>query len=444
MNNPESKLNWQSVLSSREFGLVWAIVLMGLVIAVLVWLQIPLILLGSLTLAITLVEFLAAFKLGWATKSSNNSANFNRGELTSIVGAMDDGVVAYDQNFQITYWNDSAEKIFTLKNDQVLGHKIGPQDARDPIWQRLTQVVFPSLAPVMVTHSETGVYPEIIDLSFTDPILELRVITSPVKDKTGKVLGFVKIIRDRSREITLLKSKNEFITVASHQLRTPITELNWAMEALTQMQLPEDAKIIAEGAGSSVKELVRLTEDLLSITKIEEGHFGYDFQARDLAQFVENKLSEVYPLVDRAKIKLYFDRPAQPLPPAFFDEQKLSIVLTNYLENAVRYNIENGEIIVKIEPLPDKAFLRVSVRDSGIGMTQEDAGRVFTKFFRTKNAVEHEANGNGLGLYIVKNIVQAHGGQVGVQSELNRGSIFWFTVPTDLSLVPRREVPIAY
>lgn len=433
----------KKLAAAREFKAVWFSLPILLALLILSALYLPLAFVAPvviLILALALILITSSMK----TTALRREIMFERNQLRSIMAALDDAILSYDHSFRISFWNSAAEKLFQIPKASALGRAIEPQGAGDQVWRRLTQVVYPSLAPVMAPRSPLGEYPEVVDLSFTDPELELRVVTAPVLNELGESLGFVKIIHDRTHEISLLKSKNEFITVASHQLRTPITEVNWAVEALAGMSLPADAATIIANMTNSARELTRITEDLLSIAKIEEGHFGYEFEQKDLVEFIETKLSEIYPLIEAAKLKIYFDKPTNPAPPASFDSNKLSIVLTNFLENAIRYNTANGEIIVKIEAVPGKPFLRVSVRDTGIGMSPEDAARVFTKFFRSENALKYETKGNGLGLYIAKKIIQSHGGEVGVQSELNRGSLFWFTVSTDPGLVPRREVPTEY
>ena len=116
------------------------------------------------------------------------------------------------------------------------------------------------------------------------------------------------------------------------------------------------------------------------------------------------------------------------------------MVVNNLLENAVRYNVKNGEITVKAEAVPNEPFIRVSVKDTGIGIAQKDTSKLFSKFFRGENATRAVAGGTGLGLYIAKNIIRAHGGQIGVTSEEGRGSTFYFTIATDEKRVPKVEV----
>ena len=118
------------------------------------------------------------------------------------------------------------------------------------------------------------------------------------------------------------------------------------------------------------------------------------------------------------------------------DEKRLAIALTNFLENAIRYNVANGEVIVRVEQVPGKPFVEVSIRDTGIGIPAEAIPNLFKKFFRAENAVASQTEGSGLGLYMAKGIVNAHGGEVWAESEVNRGTIMHFTLPTDPALIP--------
>ncbi|MDO8515814.1 MAG: ATP-binding protein [bacterium] len=366
-------------------------------------------------------------------------------QLRSVMLAMQDALVVYDENFNILFFNPAAERLFGVGAGQVMSHPIEPKDANSPSTRRLVQVIFPSLAPSMALRTKTGNYPQIIDLSFELPALELRTITSPVTDLQGRTLGFLKIIRDRTREISVLKSKYEFITVASHQLRTPITNLTWAMESLASTAgFDQPTKEIVDAANIAAKKLRNIVEDLLNVAKIEEGRFGYNFQATDITAFLEKILADFLPETRRFEVKLYFDKPESPLPQVYVDSQRLSMVLINLVDNAIRYNTKAGEIVVAVRALTDKPFIEVTVKDTGIGIPPEEINKLFIKFFRASNAIKYETQGTGLGLYIVQNIVSAHGGQIWAESEVNRGTTFHFTLPTDFALVPPKEVASEY
>lgn len=376
-------------------------------------------------------------------------------ELERIIYSIDDGIVIYNQDFRILFFNPAAEKLFKISADSVIGKSLQAQEAEKPELRILVQTLFPSLAPVMIPRSAAGIWPQVVDISFAEPTLELRVTTSSLGDAEGEPTKFLKIIRDRTRETALLKTKNEFLTVASHQMKSPITRINWAVENLnSDDSLSEPNKEIVKGAFDASKLLLKIVEDFLNIAKIEEGKFGYHFEPTDIIVFLNRILSQSLSQASRVGVRLYFDRPQAPLPMAIIDSGKLSLAVVNLLENAIRYNVKNGEVIVKVEPvsgkggsetgtlLPPKPFLKVSVKDTGIGVEPDALGKLFTKFFRADNAVKFQTEGSGLGLYIAKNIIQAHGGEIHAESEPNRGTIIYFTLPTNPELVPQREIPI--
>lgn len=370
---------------------------------------------------------------------------FERSELKGIVAVIEDALVVYDERFRVSFFNAAAENLFGLAAEEVVGREIQPQDAENPRFTLLTQAMFPSIAPAFTLYSRTGEYPQVVELSFDHPFLALRVITAPIRDEEGKSVGFVKIVRNRTSELTLIKSKNEFVALASHQLRTPINEITWALESLEgERGLTETGRAVIQGMGVSARKLINIVEDLLNISRIEEGRLGYAFESTDLVAFLGDMLASAEPQARRAGLDIYFDRPAESLPQVMIDRKKLSMVISNLVDNAIRYNVKDGKILVTARKSEGKPFLEVSVKDTGIGIPPEEVQKLFGKFFRGANAIKYETEGAGLGLYIARSIVRAHGGEMWAESELNRGSTFFFTVPTDSALVPTKEVPMGY
>ncbi len=126
----------------------------------------------------------------------------------------------------------------------------------------------------------------------------------------------------------------------------------------------------------------------LNIAKMEDGQFGYQFEDADVSDFLAKVLADVLPAAQKAGIKLYFDRPSEALPHVMIDPKRLSLAVTNLLENAIRYNVENGEVTVKADKMQDKPYVVVSVKDTGIGIPPEAVANLFKKFFRAENAVK--------------------------------------------------------
>lgn len=439
MKNQTSKFS--DIIKWPEFQIIW--VLLATIILAIAF---DLYALGfSLPAYIIITVLLAIFALSAASvylsAKKDRDTSVERSELKSILGGLSDALIVYEADFRVIFFNPAAEHIFKLDAKTVIGHVLSPRDVEADGWRTLGQVIFPSLAPRVITHTKEGEYPQVVDISFTDPELEFRVTTAPVMDERGHSLAFMKIIQDRTAFTQTLRSKSEFVTVASHQLRGPVTDISWALQSLSGLTgLDETNKAILDHALAASQSLLRRIEDLLNIAKMEDGQFGYKFEDVDVSDFLAKVLADVLPAAQKAGIKLYFDRPSVALPHVMIDAARLSLAVTNLLENAIRYNVENGEVTVKVDTMADKPFVVVSVKDTGIGIPPEAVSRLFNKFFRADNALKTQTEGSGLGLYIAKGIIVAHGGQIWAESELNRGTTISFALPTDPNLVPKTEM----
>lgn len=368
----------------------------------------------------------------------NLEIKLERNELKSIIFNLSDGIIAYDQNFKILVFNRASERIFNIGADRVIGQYFSPDKAKDSALSLLGQVLYPSLAPLVIRRSESGIYPQIADFSFSRPEIELRITTDRIVDPNGNLLGFVKIVYDRTREVEILKSKSEFIEVAAHQLRTPLTSISWIFDSLNKESLADSQKEMISMGMTASAGVLKTVNDLLDISQIEGGKFGYKFEDVNIISFIEGILNEMMPLARETGIKVYLKKPQEPSISVSVDPQKLSIVVSNLVVNAIRYNTEKGEVIVEIQKLKDKPFIQISVKDTGIGIPPENISKLFSKFFRSDNARKIVTEGSGLGLYIAKNIITRHGGEIWAESQLNRGSTFYFTLPTDPKMIPAK------
>lgn len=393
-----------------------------------------------ISLAIFLVLAVIILLNNLRLAASNLEVKIERNELGSIISNLSDGVIAYDPNFKLLIFNRAAETIFNIHATEVVGQSFTPDKAQGGNSRLLSQVIFPSLAPLVVRRSDTGVYPQITDLSFDEPVIELRVVTDKILDPAGQLLGFVKIVHDRTREVQLLRGKSEFISVAAHQLRTPLTAVQWSLEGLRGKPPAEKEKELIDTGLASAAKLLKTVNDLLDVSKIEEGRFGYQFENVEIVSFIEETIKEAQTLAQQFNVKFYFQKPEEPSIALSVDPQKLKAALFNILDNAVRYNVQNGEVVVSIERLKDQPYVKISIKDTGVGIPADEISKLFSRFFRAENVVKFSPEGSGLGLYIARNIIKRHGGEIWVESELNRGSTFYITLPTDPKLIPPKEI----
>lgn len=399
----------------------------------------------SLMTAAILVLFYANIKSFAAAQKTRLTAiaEVSESELESILNNFGDAIIIYDENFRVLFFNNSGEKLFMINAGEIMGVNIKPEAVNDPKFRLIAKIIFPTLAPVMIPRSQAGTWPQVVDLSFSEPQLELRVSTSQLSQIPGKPARFLKVIQNRTHEVALLRTKSDFVSVASHQLKTPLTYIDWGLEALNgDATLSDSQKEIVLGALKASKLLSEIVESLLDIARIEEGRFGYKFEEADASEFLGKILERAMPEATRAGVRLYFEKPPTPLPKIFIDPQRLALAISNLLDNGIRYNVKNGDVIVSAAQMEGKPFIEISIKDTGIGIPPDAVKKLFGKFYRADNAIKSQTEGTGLGLYISKNIIEAHGGEIRVESELNRGTIFYFTLPTDKSLVPQREVPM--
>lgn len=395
----------------------------------------------TIALVITIIFLLISFFLSLRNTIKHYELLAERNQVKTILANFTEAIIAYDSDFRITVFNSAAEDLFGLKAFDVIGEIVTPEWAKNPKTKLLAQVLFPSLAPAMTWKSDPAVFPNIMEISITEPFIELVVTTIRVLDQKGKILGFFKVIKDRTREEEILKTKSEFLTVAAHQMRTPLSGIRWSLETL----LGEDNKNLNETQRDLLKrtleatdKVLKLANDLLDTANIEAGKFGYEFVQGDLCALIQKVVEGYISLAERHGIKIYFQPPPDGLQQFKFDPMRIKIVIQNLIENALRYNVENGQIIIKIEKKPP--YVEVSITDTGIGIPKEEIPKLFTKFFRASNVLKYETEGTGLGLYITKNIIEAHGGKIWAESIENRGSTFYFTLPMDEKLLPKRYI----
>ncbi len=279
----------------------------------------------------------------------------------------------------------------------------------------MAKIVFPSLAPEMTRMSDNRGPSRVMIKMFKPKEYILEIVTSKVQNLYDRSFGFVKIIKDRTRENQLLKTKSDFITVAAHQLRTPLTGITWAVEVLYKKELGEINTVQEKTLKQSLDALTEMSltiDELLKAASIEDGKFDYTFAMADIIEIINEVLKALTVKATQKNIKFVFYPPEFKVPKFVMDRDKIKTLITNLVDNAIKYNVTNGEVRIKIQQIVDKPFIKISIEDTGIGMDTVDKEKVFDKFYRSPSVLKSHTSGIGLGLYISKNIVQNHGGQI--------------------------------
>ncbi|MBU4140649.1 MAG: GAF domain-containing sensor histidine kinase [Candidatus Omnitrophica bacterium] len=225
------------------------------------------------------------------------------------------------------------------------------------------------------------------------------------------------------------KLKSEFVSAVSHELRTPLTSIKGYAAILMAGKLgvvPAPVKERLEKINKHSDSLTKLVNDLLDISRIESGKVGMKLEKLNLKDVVNEVVDITAPQIKEKKIQLAVDIPGKA-PACLADKVQLGRVLTNLLGNAIKFTPEKGKISIKAREV--EGLLQIDVRDSGIGIGEEELAKIFDEFYREDNAINQKIKGAGLGLSLVKHIVEAHKGKVWVSSKLGCGATFCFTLP---------------
>ena len=226
-------------------------------------------------------------------------------------------------------------------------------------------------------------------------------------------------------------AKSDFVSVAAHQLRTPLTGIKWSYTALLDPEtgpLTAEQKEIAENGLASISNTLDLINDLLNVAHVEEGKMKFEIKKQPILPIFKKAVEGFKLIADEKKIALSVKIPDESgFPDVDIDAEKMGLALTNLLDNAVKYTPNGGRIDFSISQ--EQGLVRMVVQDSGIGIPKGQKDRLFSKFFRADNATAVQTSGTGLGLYMVKKIIDRHGGKIVVDSTEGKGASFIVTIP---------------
>lgn len=225
------------------------------------------------------------------------------------------------------------------------------------------------------------------------------------------------------------RMKSEFVSIVSHQLRSPLANLKWTIDLLSSGKLEQVSEkqtpyfsILKENSG----RMEKLVSDLLIVSRIDSDELPLKLEKSSLVELAKATISRMAPLAQASNIELKLSV-GENLPAAVFDPAQISQVIDNLLDNAIHYTKNKGRIELVIGQKGGN--LSLEVRDDGIGISQSEQPYIFQKFFRGERATKAQAQGSGLGLYIAKSIVEKSRGKIGFRSKEGEGTTFWFTIP---------------
>ena len=348
-------------------------------------------------------------------------------KTAAIIANLADPIIVLDKDSKISLLNPASCSVLGFSN-QDLGKKIVAADNYS--MNNFKEVIRKAYQVKKISEvGQKEIFYEELITNHHDTEHAYKVITAKIIDYKGDYLGVMKIFYNVTREKNLDKMKSEFISIAAHQLRTPLSAIKWSIKLILdedEGKINEGQKALLAKGYASNERVINLVNDMLNVSRIEEGRFGYFFVPEDFADALKIVLGTLENEIKERKIKVVIKKP-DSLPLVLMDKQKIVLVLQNLLENAVKYTPEEGRIEVTIEQ--GKNNLHVYIKDNGVGIPKEDKKKMFSKFFRASNVIRMQTEGSGLGLFICKNVIETHGGHIKFKSEEGKGAEFSFTLP---------------
>ncbi|MBN1485153.1 MAG: GAF domain-containing protein [Chloroflexia bacterium] len=345
-----------------------------------------------------------ALRLAEMLQFQQEEASKSRAILQSIA----DGVIVVDREEQLILANQAAAEILEI-----------PRDELEAKYMRDLPGLF---LPGGVLAQEYRRF-ELEENRY------LNVILADVVTNLGEHLGTVYVLRDITREVEADRTKSEFVSTVSHELRTPLTSIKGYVDLILLGSVGEITPMqqkFLDVVRSNANRLVDLINDLLDISRIETGRMALNPEWVSVFDLVEEVIEAARMELERKQLELSVEVPAD-LPMVQADRKRVLQVLNNLVSNAYKYTREGGQVQVKVQCT--NGYVQVDVSDTGVGISDADLKRLFNRFFRADNPLRDEVGGTGLGLAISKSFVEMHGGEMWVESELDVGSTFSFTLP---------------
>jgi PAS domain S-box-containing protein len=334
-----------------------------------------------------------------------------------------DHIVITDPDGKIIYANKAAEKLTGFSRKEMIG--------KNPnIWGEQMSLEYYKKMWQTIKFDKKPFAGEIINKKKTGKTYEAAVQISPVLDKKGELVFFVGLERDITEQKRVEKSKTEFVSLASHQLQTPLTSVRWNAELILdsdkkEHNLTDKQKGYANDLYKSTVRTIELVNSLLNVSRIELGTINVDPEPTDIKEICISCSDEIQRelLSKNIKFESHYDPSLSKIniDPIFF-----RMIMSNLLSNAVKYTNPGGS--VRLDATKEKDGILIKVTDTGVGIPKKQQDRMYTKFFRADNA-QVLSEGSGLGLYIVKSVLDKTGGKIWFESEEGKGTTFYVQIP---------------
>jgi signal transduction histidine kinase len=353
-------------------------------------------------------------------EEARKKAEEEKKKTEAIIYNFSDGLLFFDNEKILRIFNPQAEIYFELNSKEVVDKNLSDIEKFSKLKVLLD----------FIKYKSKRIFREELKL---EEYLILEITSLPIFfTNEEKEIGTLIILHDITREKQIEKTKSEFVSITAHQLRTPLSGIKWTLQMLLDNDLGEitaEQRNFIQKTYKANERVISVINDLLNVTRIEEGKFLHKIDLVNMEDIVEEVITSSQEVAQKKGIKLEFQKSEKKLPQVKVDIEKIEMVIQNLIENAIHYTPEKGEVTVSLKYTNNE--IEFKVKDTGIGISKEEQKRLFTKFFRAPEAIAMETDGSGLGLFISKNIIDVHNGRIWFESEKGRGSTFYFVLPVD-------------
>ncbi len=349
--------------------------------------------------------------------------------IETILTSIGDAVFAVDLNCQIILMNNIAEDLSGFTFAEAQG-KYYSQIFRFVLEDSPTVPYAPFVEKVIKTGIKQELSTHTLIVRRNGQKISISDSAAPIKDRDGNIHGCVIVFRDATKERELEQAKDTFVSIAAHQLRTPLGSIRWNIEMILDGDMGELSPDLKEALGyvyENDKRLITLVNDLLNVSRIDQKRIPYEPAVVNIIEVIHDTIRELEADASKKNMQIKFDALQKDTINLTLDKKRFREVIENLTSNAVKYSIPHSEVVIKVIPVEDS--IQISVTDSGIGIPEKDKANIFSKFFRAQNALKSETEGTGLGLFVVKSFVENLGGSVWFESIENKGTTFFIKLP---------------
>lgn len=362
-------------------------------------------------------------------KKQEIKTNEEKARVDAILAGLGEGLIVVGNDKKIQYINETAEEMLGWKNEELEGKSFFDVMVVDENNKPIPKIERP-FYEAMTTGKKfyKGLADNIYYVKKDGKSLPVSITISPIILK-GEIAGFVNVFRDIAEEKKVDEMKTEFVSLASHQLRMPITSINWNAEMLLNGdmgEINEEQKKVVNEIHRSNERMMKLVNALLNVSRLEMGTFIIEPEPINVVTISQKNLRELESHIKEERIEVV-EKYDPEIENITADPKLLDIILQNLISNAVKYCAEKGKI--EIEIIKNNNDIVIKVADNGVGIPKNQQKNIFTKLFRASNAQIKDPDGTGLGLYIVSLILKSINGKIWFESEEGKGAIFHAVIP---------------